>query len=192
MEENYLFYWLSWLLIIIVYFFMKKSWQTYFFLSILFILIMTVNVQVNVFAQLSVNIAFIIALLTAFLYYAHFTLSTYHLLTSFMFIFAYVALLLWGKISPVWFIMDLRVMIPLILASLLIFVCKDANLRLATALFGVLIGQFIFDLILIRYRLHMQIGSLFSFNMLYTIIVMLLISYLISESLHYLKQKLMY
>lgn len=192
MEEIYLFSWLSWLLIIIVYFFMKKNWQSYFFLSLIFVVIITINIQVNLFDQLFVNLAFIIALLSAFLYYACYPLSTYHLLTSFMFIFAYVALFLWEKLTPVWFIIDPQLMISFILVFLLVFVCKDANFHVAIASFGVLIGQFVFDLILIRYGLHMQIGSLLSFNILYTVLIMLLIFYLISELIHYFKRKLMY
>lgn len=192
MEEVYLFYWLSWLLIIIVYFFMEKTWLSYYFLCILFIVIATINIEITILSHLSVNIAFTMTLFAAFLYYARFPLTTYHLLVTFMFVFAYVALLLWEKVTPVWFIIDPQLIIPFILTFLLIFVCKDAYLRVATALLGVMMGQLLFDLVVIRYGLSMQIGPLFSFNILYTLIIMLLVFHLLRESVQYYKRKILY
>src|SRR5690625_1560870 len=98
MNEQFLFYWLSWLLIISVYFFMQKRNVKYLFLTVLFITIITVDWKVTLFDYMYISIAYIVIFISSLCYYARFRISFYHIAVTLTIMIGFVALLILVKI----------------------------------------------------------------------------------------------
>jgi len=71
----------------------------------------------------------------------------------------YISILLWKKITPVWFFMPSYFMIPVITVILIFLLVQSFDKQVIVALVGIAFGQLIYGLIIISYRLHNVIGE---------------------------------
>src|SRR5699024_12055507 len=102
MDELVLFYYLSWLLCILIYFFMQiSSIRTSLFLyTLLFISISPFVITVS---STQVSFSFIILVFGTIILFGFTIFRTYEWIVAFIFMLSYVALLFLYKISPVLF-----------------------------------------------------------------------------------------
>lgn len=173
MDEVFLFYWLGWLLVIIVYFFIEE--HKYLFLYTLFLMMICIDLNITLFGQMTINAAFIVLFISSFIYYARLHVTYQDLIVALIIIFCYIALSLWEKLTPIWFIVHPLLMIPIIIVWLVIMISKGVSTQLARIAISLSIGQFLFGFILISYGLHEQLVERSFFIMFFIHVLVLLI-----------------
>src|SRR5699024_717833 len=144
MDGLFLFNWIGWFIVIIIYFFVDGIYLRYYFLYTMFLIMLLIHVYVPIFGQMYVTGAFIVLCLSAFYYYIRLQLSYYDIFVTITVIFCYLALLLWEKIAPIWFVMTPLMMIPLIVCTLITMFITSFSKRVAIAVFGLTVGQLLF------------------------------------------------
>lgn len=175
MNELFLFHWLSWLLIIIVFFFVSLPKAKQFFLYTLFLIMLSVHLDVYFFNEIETSVAFIILMIAAFIYYAQLQFSFYDIIVTLIVIISYVALLLWENVSPIWFVMNPLLMISLIVCSLVMMLTQSLAKRISIVMLGLPIGQLLFTFILMSYGLYERLGGFTFFITLFSHIILLLL-----------------
>ena len=172
MDELVLFYYLSWLLCILIYFFMQiSSIRTSLFLyTLLFINISPFFITVS---STQVSLSFIILVFGTIILFGFTIFRTYEWIVAFICMISYVALLLWDKISPVLFFMPSKLIISSLLVLILCLLLKPFTHKIAIAFVGLTLGQFVYESILIGYGLHGTIGDYRYIN--YILVTILLI-----------------
>jgi len=190
MNEPFLFYWPGWLIIIIVYFFIDENKAKYFFLYTMFLIILLIDVNVSIFGEVNISASFIVLFISSLLYYATLSFSYYDLFVTITVIFGYMASLIWGKIAPIWFVIHPQLMIPLFIGAAVIILCRTFQHQIATVMISLTIGQFLFGLIVISYRLHEYLVEQYFFTMLFILILFLLVIQLFTLFIRFLKMKI--
>jgi len=181
MNELFLFHWLSWLLIIVVYFFMQHRVK-YLFLVLLCSFILTITIDITIFEQMTMSLAYILLSLSSLIFLSRFQLSFYRYVVMVTITTAYIALLLWHKLMPVWFVIHAYLLIPIIVTLLTVILIEPYVLQIAVTTFTLTFGQFMYCIILFSYSLT---GALFTYSffiMFYISMVCLFIYYLIRTS----------
>jgi len=158
MYEHFLYFWLTWILFINVYFFMEKSKKRSFFMGWILLILICTNEWIQ-WNGISISLSFLFLLAGANIFYAINSYTMLRLLATFSVMISYASLLIWEKITPVWFFMPSYFMNPILTAILIIFLVDGLYARLQIALAGVAFGQLVYELILISYRLHHVIGE---------------------------------
>lgn len=173
MNEIFLFYWFSWLFVVIVYFFMET--YKYYFLFLLFFIMLTININVTLNKQIHINVAFFILFIGAVLFYAYLSFTYTELFTILIVSFSYTALLLWEKVTPIWFIIHPLLMIPLINGFMISWMNKVIIRQIMIATISLSLSHLLFGFILIIYRLSGQVVEIDFFIMLFNQISLLLL-----------------
>src|SRR5690625_2280434 len=158
MYEQFLFYWLLWILFILVYFFMDKGKKRSFFISLILILIICSNVSLK-YSDLVISLSFLLILAVSIFFYVSNPLTLYKTIVAFILMLGYVSLLIWEKITPIWFFMPSFFIIPVLSVLITIILVREFYEQIAVALVGITFGQLIYELILISYNLHNVIGE---------------------------------
>lgn len=180
MNSLFLFYWLGWLIVIIVYFFVERIHMRNYFLYTMFLIMLLIHVYVPLYGNLHVTGAFIVLCISTFYYYIQLQLSYYDIFVTITVIFCYLALLLWEKVAPIWFVMNPIVMIPLIVCALITMLTTSFSKQIAITMFGLPIGQLLFGYILVDYGLSEQQGGQHFFVFVFTHILILITFYIIA------------
>lgn len=178
MYEEFLYYWLIWIIFIIVYFFMKNGMKRSLFLFWILLIIIATNLFININGT-SVSMAFIFLLCGAVIFYVTNTFSIYKMIATFSIMIGYVSLLMWKKITPIWFFMPSYFMIPVLSVVVITFLLHDHYEQITAALVGISFGQSIYELIIISYQLNTIIGErVFFIHISITILFLILIQFI--------------
>ena len=178
MYEEFLTYWLIWIIFIIVYFFMKNGMKRSLFLFWILLTIIATNIFININST-SVSMAFILLLCGAIIFYVTNSFSIYKMIATFSIMIGYVSLLMWKKITPIWFFMPSYFMIPVLSVVVITFLLHDHYAQITAALVGITFGQFIYELIIISYQLNTIIGErVFFIHISITILFLILIQFI--------------
>lgn len=178
MYEEFLTYWLIWIIFIIVYFFMKNGMKRSLFLFWILLTIIATNIFININST-SVSMAFILLLCGAIIFYVTNSFSIYKMIATFSIMIGYVSLLMWKKITPIWFFMPSYFMIPVLSVVVITFLLHDHYAQITAALVGITFGQSIYELIIISYQLNTIIGErVFFIHISITILFLILIQFI--------------
>ncbi len=178
MNEEFLFYWLMWIIFIIVYFFMDTGRKRTLFLFWILITIITTNMSLNI-NGVSVSIAFLCFLLSVIIFYVTDVFSIYKMIATFPIMIGYVSLLMWKKITPIWFFMPSYFMIPVLSVVVVSFLLPKQYEQITAALVGITFGQLIYEMIVISYRLNNIIGEhTFFIHISITILLLIIIQFI--------------
>lgn len=178
MYEEFLTYWLIWIIFIIVYFFMKNGMKRSLFLFWILLTIIATNIFININST-SVSMTFILLLCGAIIFYVTNSFSIYKMIATFSIMIGYVSLLMWKKITPIWFFMPSYFMIPVLSVVVITFLLHDHYAQITAALVGITFGQLIYELIIISYQLNTIIGErVFFIHISITILFLILIQFI--------------
>lgn len=166
----------------------KQSLKT-FFLYWTFFVIIGINVYISLFNSLEISFSFVILIIGSLIYYVMFPLSIYKLVTTFTLMVWYVALLMWEKITPVWYIVSSTILIPFFISFIIILLVKPLLEQLAIVLVGLSIGQLVFGFILISYQLHHVLAEIHFFIYLYISILFIIVFHFLQDILLQMKQR---
>src|SRR5699024_2422526 len=107
-----LFYWLAWIFCVLTTFFMSKTWKRTFFSCWILLIILCANIYIeNIHFPISLSL-FILCVGVA-VWIAHLQCWSRFLVTSFIIMIGYTALLFWGRNTPVWLFMTRSVILSM-------------------------------------------------------------------------------
>src|SRR5699024_5743481 len=150
MFEQFLMYWLLWLLFIIIFFFMEKSKKrTMLTIWLLFIITFSSTYMYIHIAQVSLSM--IIIIFVAFIYFIVASFFFLRLLIAFTIMSFFCGLLLWQVFAPVWFFLSGYFMIPVLVVFLLILLSRRLQNVYAYSLLVISFGELLFDVLLHKY-----------------------------------------
>lgn len=192
MNGQFLFYWLSWFMVIIVYFFVQRSYIRDYFLYTLFLIMLLIHVYIPLFGHMYVTGSFIVLCISALFYFIRLQLSYYDIFVTITVIFCYLGLLLWEKVAPIWFVMNPVMMIPLIVCTLILILVTSFPKRIAISLLGLAIGHLLFGYILLEYGLSERQGGHPFFILVFIHILMLIICHIVTLLLQRMKTYIPY
>lgn len=158
MYEQFLIYWFSWIIFIIIVFFMNRST----FRSFLIIWVLLVLITFPIFVMIKnvqISICLVLLISGAIIFYVREKVTIYRLIVTFTIFIGYTGILFWKNITPVWFFMPSFIIISILIVSLMIVLLKQLHEQISVVLLGVLFGHVFYDLLLIDYSLHNQIGN---------------------------------
>lgn len=173
LNEIFLFFWLGWLLIIVVYFFVETNKR--FFIVTVCLLMLFIQEKIVIFPPLSLHVSFIVLCCSVLLFYAKLSFAYRHIGKTLMIALIYAALLLWEKVTPVWFVMSPLLIIPFILGVITVFLSKHVKTQIVLSVLGFCIGQLAFGYLLYHYQLHDELVPLTFFNLLFIHLLFLLL-----------------
>src|SRR5699024_10715106 len=158
MFEQFLMYWLLWLLFIIIFFFMEKSKKrTMLTIWLLFIITFSSTYMNIHIAQVSLSM--IIIIFVAFVYFHDAPFYFFFLFKLFMIMIFYCGLFLWQVFAAVWFSLSGYFMLPVLVVFLLILLSRRLQNVYAYTLLGISFGQLLFDVLLHKYLFQEKIGT---------------------------------
>lgn len=189
MNEQFLFYWLSWLLVIIVFFFMNQSKTKSFFLFTLFLVIIFINDTVTIFPYQTISISFVILTVFALIYFVSTSLNIYDLFATLTIIVAYTALLLWAKVAPIWFVIHPYLLVPILIYIFISSLYDQLTKQVVSVSLSLTIGHYIYGVILFQYQLKSNVNESF-FIYLYITILLLILSQLMAVIIKFVKSKI--
>src|SRR5699024_2097188 len=152
-DELILFYYCTWFIYIVVYFFMRPSLISkvllmfiliYICLSPYFIMI------VYVYESLSFSFLLIIVIVLVVLSYIKMDV----LFVTFICMISYVGLLLWEKLAPVLVFIPSQFWIAIIIVFIVRFLLRSFTNQVIVTVIGLSWGQLMYELILIDYGLE--------------------------------------
>lgn len=156
---GYTYLWLSWILWIIVTFFMRKSRRRTFLAS--WILLTMIGSRLfMIIDHHHISFAYMSVICGAFLLHSKSSRWVYHLFASLTVMIGYTAILLWEYTSPIWMFLPRFVMIPFLCSFLILSLVKGFYNQLMTGLLGICAGELLYSLMLSSYHLHKPVGDL--------------------------------
>lgn len=172
------FYWFSWMLWIFVTFFMKKNKQRTILSYLILILIIFSNIDLMI-GSYQVSLSFLILLMGCLLMYTKLSRQLYHLFIAFTIMIGYAAILLWINHTPLWLFIHELILIPFFCSLLVLMLTKSLLNRISTGIFGMLVGEIFYHLILSSYGFYQSIGDLIFFDYLFVTLILLIIIHMI-------------
>src|SRR5699024_6803079 len=158
MYDYFLFYWLMWMLVIIVYFFMRRSRKQRFLLGWILLVISSADVMIHI-GMIQISIGFLGVIVGTFVYFLFSPVTTKKLLITFLVMIGYGGLLMWHQIAPIWFFIPAYLMLPICMVGLVLLLERDMTVTFPVLILGMLLGQCIFQVLLIMYHLSEMIGK---------------------------------
>lgn len=152
MNDTVLFYWFLWLFFIIIYFFLDKSNVRLFL--IVWVLLMIVFRLYAFEAIFSVNLSysFIILFVGSFLFFSIYSYSVYEYAFTFTLMIGYMALLIWEKVTPIWFFISSPFVIAIIVGLLAFYFIEPISKQIAIVIFSMTIGYTLVHITLLSYN----------------------------------------
>ncbi|MGM8211632.1 YphA family membrane protein [Virgibacillus sp. W0430] len=178
MESGMLFYWLSWIFWIITTFFIKKSLLRTVVSGWILLVIIGSTIYVPIGVS-TVSAALLILLAGSALLYTQLTQMYYALFASFTVTIGYTAILIWEKITPIWFILPRELLISIVLCLLLTMMSEQFIHRLLIGLLGISFGEIFYSFMLSSYSLQSEIGHLQFLDQAAVMVLFLLPTYYI-------------
>lgn len=179
-ESGLIFYWISWMLWVIITFFMEKTNQRLILASWILLILIGSNVYIELFTY-SISIAFIFLFIGTLLLTTQSKRLYYSVFSSFTIMIGYIAILIWEKVTPVWFIFPRELFIPFFIFVLLTLFSKRFYHRLAIGLLGVSFAEIFYFFILSDGYVSSIIGKKEFFDHIAILIIFLLLSSLLQS-----------
>ena len=173
MTSGIIFYWFSWMIWIIITFFMRKSKKRTALACWLLLAICCSNISIEV-DGFHFSIILLLLILGSLLMLVQQSRLVYHLFSSFTITIGYVSMLLWEINAPVWIIFSRVITISLLLVMVTILLTKKFYNQLGICVLGTSFGELIYHFILSGYGLRADAGDLAFLDCL-LVAVMLLI-----------------
>ena len=171
---------MSWLLWIIITFFMKKSRQRTIFACWVLISILLSNLYLTIQGH-NILLPFIILIIVITLIHSRLPRQLYHLFVSFTIMIGYTAVLLWQRDTPLWLFIPEFVLIPVISSMLIFILIKGFYNRLITGVLGMSLGEVLYGFILSSYNFQKTIGDMNFFEVLYFTMAVLVVFNLVQK-----------
>lgn len=154
-----LFYWLAWIFWVLTTFFMSKTWKRTFFSCWILLIILCANIYIeNIHFPISLSL-FILFVGVA-VWIAHLQCWSRFLVTSFIIMIGYTALLFWEHNTPVWLFMPRTIMLSMISTLFISSLAKPFFTRVMIGLMGMSCGELMYSLVLAGYGLENTAGGL--------------------------------
>src|SRR5699024_3788558 len=119
MFELFLTYWFSWILFIIIMFFVEKNQLRFLLLVSLLIMLILFPIEVTIFTTQVYVVSFVM-LGFAIILFAYEKVTFYRIMTTFTMVLGYIGLLFWEKTSPIWFFMPSFIIVSMIITLMAI------------------------------------------------------------------------
>lgn len=158
MFEEFLYYWLFWIIFVVIYFFMDIGYKRSYLIGWILLMICLGNFTIIV-SEITFSISFLLLLLGALIFYTFSPITFYKLFATFSVMVGYVSLLLWKKITPIWFFMPSLFMISVLSSVLILILVHEYHDQIKVALVSIAFGHLIYEFIVISYRLHYVVGE---------------------------------
>lgn len=156
--SGYIFLWTSWLLWIIVTFFMSKTRRRAYLATWILLSIIGSN-SFFIVEGFHISYAYFILIGGALLMHGKCPRWTYNLFISFTIMIGYTAILLWEYTSPIWMVIPRFILIPLLCSCMIFILIKGFYNQLMTGLLGLCAGELLYSLMLSSYFINRPIGD---------------------------------
>ncbi|MBO8154941.1 MAG: hypothetical protein H0Z32_00650 [Bacillaceae bacterium] len=158
MDYEFLFYWISWMLWVVFFFFLKNDVIRFWLSSAVLVWIITSGLSVNIF-QISIRLSLIFLLFVSFILLSFSRNKWTAVLGAFGIGFGYGAYQVFEQINPLWFIFPSTVIL-LILGYLIVqYISADIYVQLGIWFLGITYGELLFGLVQFSYGIAYFIGD---------------------------------
>lgn len=172
LTSGIIFYWFSWVLWIVITFFMEKGKKRTWLACWLLLSICCSNSYVTM-AGFQLSITLLLLIIGSLLLLVQEPRLMYHLFSSFTITIGYASMLLWEVNAPVWIIFSRIITISFLLGIMTILLAKDFYSQLAICVFGVSFGEIIYHFILSSYGFHLTAGDFVFLDCLLSVVIIL-------------------
>ena len=175
MDELILFYYCTWFIYIVVYFFMQPSLISKGLLMFILIYI-CLSPYFIMIGSLYVSLSFCLLLISVSVLFGLSYIKMDVLFVTFICMISYVGLLLWEKLAPVLVFIPSQLWIAIIIVFIVRFLLRSFTNQVIVTVIGLSWGQLMYELILIDYGLETLIGNYEYMNYLAGTIICLFIT----------------
>lgn len=175
MDELILFYYCTWFIYIVVYFFMQPSFISKGLLMFILIYI-CLSPYFIMIGSLYVSLSFCLLLISVSVLFGLSYIKMDVLFVTFICMISYVGLLLWEKLAPVLVFIPSQLWIAIIIVFIVRFLLRSFTNQVIVTVIGLSWGQLMYELILIDYGLETLIGNYEYMNYLAATIICLFIT----------------
>lgn len=181
--EGIYFYWFSWIGWVITTFMLKKSKERTA-LSFFILLIIIVSNHTYHISEYAIHAPFALLFFFSIVFMAMTKglLLYYYLICSLIISIGYVCFHLFELFDPVWLIFDRKWMLSFVMLYLILMLVKDPYHRLSVAMIGVVNGELLYSMILIKFFREIQIGN-FAFLDAFAFIILFVITWNLFEKI---------
>ncbi|SES80906.1 hypothetical protein SAMN05216389_102264 [Oceanobacillus limi] len=173
MNDGLYFYWISWIIWVMVTFFMKKTSHRAYYATWILISIILSNVYIT-FSKYDISLTFLSVIIGGFFLVPQIPKTTYHLFCSFTLMIGYTSILIWEGQAPVWLFMPRFILIPLICIVMVCFLVKGLISRITVTLIGICAGELLYSYMLSNYYISNIVGEMVFFDSLFIILFILI------------------
>src|SRR5690625_4750491 len=152
MDEQFVTYWLGWIVFIIIVFFMDKTRIRLFFLIFSLLLIVVYPLYINI-GFFSVSLAHLILLGYSLMFFVYNYGRSKHVFVTFCLILGYTSILIWHIVTPVLFFLSPYLIVSLVIVIFVQMITKDLKRQLSIALFSASFGHALYNYLLFEYGL---------------------------------------
>ncbi|TFJ93802.1 YphA family membrane protein [Lentibacillus salicampi] len=152
MYSGLLFYWFSWILWVIVTFFMKKSRYRAILACWLLLLVLCSEFHIS-FEPYEMTLSYLVILSGALMLHARIPGIFFHLFVSFTIMIGYTAALIWESHVPLKHFFSPTLAISCFLFVLIVLMTSGLWHRLACGLLGMAGGEMLYSLIIANYSI---------------------------------------
>jgi len=170
--NGFLFYWMSWLLWVIVTFFLNKSKLRTILACWLLIIIFTSNTYVSI-DNYTLLLGYVIFFLGVIFIHTLLPRPFYHLFVSFTIMIGYTSILLWKDGSSLSLFIPELIFIPIFSSFLILLLTTKLYSRVITGVLGMSTAELLYGFIITEYQVNITIGNLAFFDILFTTITLL-------------------
>src|SRR5699024_4403837 len=174
-DELILFYYCTWFIYIVVYFFMQPSFISKGLLMFILIYI-CLSPYFIMIGSLYVSLSFCLLLISVSVLFGLSYINMDVLFVTFICMISYVVLLLWEKLAPVLVFIPSQLWIAIIIVFIVRFLLRSFTNQVIVTVIGLSWGQLMYELILIDYGLETLIGNYEYMNYLDATIICLFIT----------------
>lgn len=158
MFEEFLMYWLLWLLFVVIFFFMEQGVKRTVLTTWLLLIIGCSSIYIDM-NHMQFSLSMMLIIFGAVIYLVENSFSFLKLYKTFIIMIFYSAILFWQLVAPVWFFLSGYFLIPVLIVFMVIILSRRLIEVYAYLILGISLGQFLFDMILNVYQLHHEIGN---------------------------------
>src|SRR5690625_398094 len=170
--NGFLFYWMSWLLWVIVTFFLNKSKLRTILACWLLIIIFTSNTYVSI-DNYTLLLGYVIFFLGVIFIHTLLPRPFYHLFVSFTIMIGYTSILLWKDGSSLSLFIPELIFIPIFSSFLILLLTTKLYSRVITGVLGMSTAELLYGYIIKEYHVNIKIVNKTVFDILFNMIIFL-------------------
>ncbi|WP_284141279.1 hypothetical protein [Virgibacillus sp. LDC-1] len=172
--DGLLFLWISWMLWVMVTFFIRRNQGRYKLSIWILTTIICSNIYVMI-PSLDISLSFISLIVGGFVLFVMTNQRVYHFICSFTVMIGYVSFLIWEQQAPVWVLLPRDVLLPFFMLIMCTFIAHGLLSRTAIVLIGMCCGDLLYSLMLLQYSFERAVGTLIFLDSLFVVIFILFI-----------------